>query len=724
VTAVGRQIAGRTEGFGHLLAPGRIGGLELPNRVVMPAMDMNLCVDGSVTDAEIDHYAARSAGGVGLVITGTGAVSWPIGAASMHQPGFSDDRHIAGMARLADAVHAQGGRVAMQLCHHGKVSTIDMANDRPLLVPSVPVPAMDLSSLGDCTMDELMGLASASGAKTPTYRQATDDDLYEVIDAFSAAARRVKAAGIDAIEIHAAHGYLLSTFLSPGYNHRTDQWGGSIEGRARLTCEVVRAVRAEVGDDYPVLVRINGHEFGPDHGITVHTAAAQAVAIAAAGADAIHVSANAHDPFANFTAGPLPDTVAAYRAVSATIKRALMAAGHDVPVIAVGRLLPEVADDMVASGHCDFVSMGRQLLADPDLVARLADGRRAEVRPCINCYVCVEQNFFDLTPRCAVNARLGRGELDGLGRTDVPRSVLVIGGGPAGMEAARVAALRGHDVTLMEASDRLGGTMRFSALTTPDNEPMVHWLVKAVTDAGVDVHLATRATPAQVTDVNPDVVVVATGARRTLGTLAGAATTDGVPRVHTGDDLRALLEGGTSAVADPPFGRPTRLAIGIGRRLGLLSSASLVRALSRRWLPLGRRVVVIGGGLVGLELAGFLAERNRQVALIDSGSQMGLPMALPRRWSAVRHASSHGIALVRDTTVEGLVPGGVAVRRGDRTAIMPADDVVVAEGVVADTALAESLAAAGFEVCVIGDATGIGYIEGAVHSGFDVGMAL
>lgn len=728
---MGRRGAGRTGDFGHLLAPGRIGGLDLPNRVIMPAMDMNLCVDGSVTDAEIDHYAARAAGGVGLVITGTGAVSWPVGAASMHQPGFSDDRHIAGMAKLADAVHARGGCVAMQLCHHGKVSTIDMANDRSLLVPSVPVPAMDLSTLGDCTMDELMGLANASGGKMPTYRPATDDDLDEVIDAFAAAARRVKAAGIDAIEIHAAHGYLLSTFLSPGYNHRTDQWGGSVVNRARLTCEVVRAVRAEVGDAYPVLVRINGHEFGPDGGITAHIAAAQAVLIAAAGADAIHVSANAHDPFANFTAGPLPDTVAAYRPIAATVKRALVAAGHDVPVVGVGRVLPEAAEDMIASGDCDFVSMGRQLLADPDLVAHLADGHRAAVRPCINCYVCVEQNFFDLTPRCAVNARLGRGELDGIGQADVRRSVLVIGGGPAGMEAARVAAKRGHDVTLVEATDRLGGTMRFSALTTPDNEPMVDWLAHAIADAGVDVQLATAATADMVNQLDPDVVVVATGARRTLGPLVGAASGHGLPRVHTGDDLRALLAGGSSSpeaasrpVADAPFGRITRTVVSIGRRLGLLDSPSLVRALSRRWLPLGRRVVVVGGGLVGLELAEFLAARNRQVAVVDAGTQMGLPMALPRRWRTVRNASGHGVALVRDTIVEGLVPGGVAVRRGDRTAIMPADDVVVAEGVQADTSLADALAADGRVVHVVGDAGGVGYIEGAVRTGHDVAMSL
>lgn len=717
--------------FDHLLAPGRIGGLELPNRVVMPAMDMNLCADGEITDGEIDHYAARAAGGTGLVITGTGAVAWPVGAASLHQPGFSDDRYIAGMARLADAVHAAGGRVAMQLCHHGKVATVDMAAGRELLVPSVPVPAMDLSTLGDCTVDELMALATASGGRMPTYRAATDDDLAWVVGAFADAARRVAAAGIDAIEIHAAHGYLLSTFLSPGYNRRTDGWGGSVAGRARLTCEVVAAVRAEVGDGYPISVRINGHEFGPDGGMTADGAAAAAVLIAAAGADAIHVSANAHDPFVNFTSGPLPDTVGAYRPLAATVKRALEAAGHHTAVIGVGRLVPEAAEQMLAAGEADFVSMGRQLLADPDLVASLAAGRRDRVRPCINCYVCVEKNFFDATPCCAVNARLGRGELAGLAPADRPRRVVVVGGGPAGMEAARVAALRGHAVTLFEAGDRLGGTVRFSALTTPDNAPLIDWMATAVTDAGVDVVLGTVATVERVRALVPDVVVVATGASRTLGPLAGVPTTTSgspdavtgpVPRIHTGDDLRALLAGGGPAPG--PYGPLTRAVAAVGRRTGVVASPGRVRRLSRWWLPLGRTVVVVGGGLVGLELAEFLAERNRTVAVVDAGSQMGLPMALPRRWRTVAAARRHGVALVRDTTVVGLVPGGLLVRRGDDTTVMAADDVVVADGVVPAAPLADALAAAGVAVHVVGDAGEVGYIEGAVRSGHDVAVAL
>jgi 2,4-dienoyl-CoA reductase-like NADH-dependent reductase (Old Yellow Enzyme family)/NADPH-dependent 2,4-dienoyl-CoA reductase/sulfur reductase-like enzyme len=710
------------DGFAHLLAPGRIGSLALANRVVMPAMDMNLCEDGSLTDAEVEHYAARARGGVGLVITGTGAVSWPVGAASLHQPGFSDDRHIAGMQRLADAVHAEGGRVAMQLCHHGKVATVDMAAGRPVLVPSVPVPAMDLTGLVDCTPDELMGLATASGGRLPDYREATEDDLAGVVDAFASAARRVQAAGIDAIEIHAAHGYLLSTFLSPGYNRRTDAWGGSDEGRARLTCEVVAAVRHAVGPGYPILVRINGIEFGPDGGLDPAGAARVAPLIVAAGADAIHVSANAHDPFARFTEGPLPSAVGAYRHAAAAVRAAV-----DVPVIAVGRLLPEVAESMLSAGECDFVSMGRQLLADPDLVRRLAAGGVAAVRPCINCYVCVAQNFLDATPRCAVNARLGRGERHPLPPVATPRRVLVIGGGPAGLEAARVAAGRGHEVELWEATGRLGGTVRVSALTAPDNESVVEWLASEVADAGVTVRLRTRATVAAVLAAQPEVVVVATGARHATPGFTLDDTPGRLPRVHTGDQFRALLGG-----AARPGGVPTSLPwhralpLAVARRLGLLRSASVMRRLSKVWLPMGPRVVVAGGGLVGLEVAAFLAERGRTVTLVSPSPHLGVPLALPRRWTAVRHAEAAGVDLRRSTEVVALEPGGVRVRGVGETAdaVVHATDLVVADGISTDTVLADALGDAGVEVHVVGDAGEVGYIEGAIRSGHDLAWAL
>lgn len=700
--------------YNSLLSTGRIAGLELSNRVFLPAMDMNLCVEGEISDGEIAHYTARAAGGTAMVITGTGAVAWPVGATSRHQPAFSDDRFIPGIRRLADSVHAAGGRLCMQLCHHGKTASVDTADGRPQLVPSLLEGGADMTALRDNPMDELMRLATASHGKKATYKVADEDDLAWVVDQFAAAARRVKAAGVDAIEIHAAHGYLLSSFLSRTYNKRDDRWGGSIENRARLTCEVVRAVKATVGREYPVIVRVNGHEYGPDDGLTATETAEAAAMIQAAGADAIHVSANAHNPFANFTDGPLPNTVAAYREHTKTIKRAVT-----IPVVAVGRMLPEVADEMIAAGECDFVSMGRQLLADPDVVNKIRAGERSSVRPCINCYVCVEQNFFDGNPKCAVNPALCNEKVAVLTPIARAQHVVVIGGGPGGMEAARVAATRGAKVTLIEKGGRLGGTMWFSQLTTPANAMLVDWLTHEIERLDVDVLTNTVADVELVASLRPDAVIVATGARRGRPAIPGAE----MPHVLTGDGLRAVITGEADADLSS-IGGLGRVAVGVGRAIGLLNDADRIRRLSKVWMPVGRRVVVIGGGLVGLELAEYLAERGRLVTVLEEGKHLGLPMAMPRRWTAVRKAAEHGVTLVREATPVSISKVAVRYRVGADEFEVRGDSVVIASEVCADTSFADQLVARGLNVKVVGDAANVGYIEGAMHSAHEVAREL
>ncbi len=712
----GRGAAGSpTRSFAAMLAPGRIGTLHLPNRVVMPAMDMNLSEDGVIEQAEIDHYVARAAGGTGLVITGAGAIAYPVGAASWHQPGWSDDRYLPGMRALADAVHAVGGLICAQLAHHGKTAGVDVAEERQLLVPSVPIPKMDMAALQDLTMDELMRLATTTKGKAQVYREADEDDLAWAIATFAEAAARCKDAGFDAVEVHAGHGYLLSTFLSAGYNKRTDRWGATIENRARLTCEVTRAIREAVGRDYPVIVRINGHEYGPVGGVDAPQAAALAALIEAAGADAIHVSANAHNPFADFTEGPLPAGVGQYREFARTVKAAVK-----VPVIAVGRLLPEIAQEMLASGDCDFVSMGRQLLADPELVGKLRSGRRESVRPCINCYVCVEQNFFDATPRCAVNPALGNEALADLPAASARRHVVVVGGGPGGMEAARICAARGHRVTLLERGSHLGGTAWFSQLTTPANGQLVSWHVHELQRLGVDVRLGAAATPDTVRALGPDTVVVATGASRTRPDVPGADRA----HVRTGDEMRALIAGDSAQRGKGGPGLLVRAAMTAGRALKLTEDTDRIRSLSKRWMPVGKHVVVVGGGLVGLELAEFLAERGRSVTVLEEGTALGLPMAMPRRWTAVRSAAAHGVMLHRQATIVEIRADDVVYRVGDQEHTAAADEVIVASHVAPDESFAQALRAAGLDVHVVGDAAQVGYIEGAMHSADAVARSL
>ena len=677
------------------------------NRIVMPAMDQNCCDEGEITDLNIAHYEARAKGGVGLLILETSAVAWPIGATSIHQPALSDDRYIPGLARLAEAVHRHGSRMVVQACHHGKTAGVDAMQDRAQLVPSLPLPG-DVPDISAITMPELMKMAGLTGGKRATQREATTDDIAWVVDQFADAADRVQRAGLDGMEIHAAHGYLISTFLSPRYNKRTDEYGGSIENRARLLVEIIRAVRARCGADFALIVRIDGREYA-DGGITPELSAEYAVLAEAAGADAIHVTASSPNAMgAGFTDGPLPWKPDQYLGLAAVVKQRV-----SIPVIAVGRIMPEAAETHISNGDCDFVSMGRQLLADPEIPAKLLAGRAEYVRTCINCFVCVAQNFWDGAPICAVNAELGHYDEGPVPPADPRRTIVVIGGGPGGMETARIAATRGHSVILLEKGPQLGGTARFSSLTTPMNAELVRYLSNSITDLDVDIRLSTVATPELVTSLGADIVVVATGAKRIRPDVPGAD----LPHVLSGDDLRALLTGDDPSVAKRlPLHQ--RIVVTAGRRLGFMSDINRVRSLSKRWMPIGKNVVVVGGGLVGVELAEFLAERKRKVTVLESGEKFGIEMAHPRRARALHEARGHGVSFVASAELVAIRSGEVDFRVDETIQTIRADDVVLASGVLPDESLADLFRSAGFDVRVVGDASTVGYIEGAVRSGY------
>ena len=686
--------------------------MQLANRIVLPAMDMNVSEDGMIEQAEIDHYVARAAGGAGLIITGAAAVAFPVGATSLKEPGLSDDRFVPGLRALADAVHAAGSKLCVQSTHHGKVARIDTAHDRPLLAPSEPDYTYDLGAMADCTREEIGRLAAVTGGKQESYRVMTADDIAWLVATWADAAGRIAEAGCDAIEIHVAHGYILGAFLNSRDNRRTDEYGGTLANRARLACEVIAAVKRRVGERLAVLVRVAGEEFGQEGGLSLEESTRAAVLFEQAGADALHVTGWGRNPFADFTEGPLPDRVGAYVDAAAEIRRRVT-----IPVIAVGRLLPDVAEQAIADGRFDFAAMGRQLLADPELPNKLREGRARQVRPCINCYLCVNENFFDDTPFCAVNPAVGNETVLPLAPTRTRKHVVVVGAGPAGLESARVLAERGHRVTVLDKSDRIGGTLWFSTLTTADNERLLTWLGDEVERLGIDVRLSTEASVASVRALAPDRVVVATGAVRPRPDVPGGD----LPIVQTGDTLRALMLGtaekGDAGVVLRALGR-------LGRAAGVTRSPAAVRELTRRFLPMGKDVVVIGGSLVGLELAEFLAQRGRRVTLLHEEQPLGLPMAMPRRWTAVRAAGEHGVAIHRRVTLDRITEAGVEwTERGEHRSAR-ADMVIYAEGTAADAPLATALRAAGLEVDVVGDAGEVGYLHGAVHSAWRVAGAV
>ena len=703
--------------FRHLLAPGRIGSLELRNRIFMTPMGSNLAEEsGHIGERITRYYEARAQGGVGLIIVGVGAIAFPVGACIPNQVAISDDRFLPGLQTLTQRVHAHGAKIAIQLQHAGKVATQDMAAGRPMWVPSIPtISGGDL--LNDLTPEEIQGVIghlTKPGAGM-SFHEMTTADIGELITQFVEATDRACRAGFDAVEIHGAHGYLISEFLSPATNHRTDDYGGPLENRARLLVEVLRAVKQRVGS-FPVWCRLDAKEFRIPNGITVEDGQRTAELAEAAGADAIHVSAYA-DPVSGvaFTDAPLVHAPSGYVPLAEGIKRRV-----SVPVIAVGRIEPEDADALIAAGKADFVAMGRKLLADPELPNRLSAGRPEDIRPCIYCYRCVGNIFVNRQVSCAVNPATGREAEFAITPAAPPKRVLIAGGGPAGMEAARVAALRGHQVTLCEKSERLGGTALFSSLVYEANGKLVEYLETQVRALRIDLQLGKEVTPALVQQLQPDVVLVAVGARRAAPPIPGVDRAN----VLSGDDLRSLMTGSDASVAAEKLSLRQRAMLTMGNLLGMADRIALTRELTRHWMPLGKRVAVIGGGLVGVELAEFLSERGREVTVLEESQPLAIEMALPRRWRALHTLREHGVQLLTGAVVEAITDAGVVYsQHGDRQ-VAPADHVIIATGVGDNRGLADALRPLGPDVHLLGDCKGVGYIEGAMKDAAQIARAI
>ena len=703
--------------FAHLLSPGRIGTMELRNRIFMSPMGSNTAdPEGYCGERLRKYYAARAEGGAALLIMGSVAISWPVGSANYRQVAISDDRFIPGLRAVAEDVHRHGAKLAVQLQHAGLTAMNDIRDGRPVLTPSIPV-AKDGDMGPHLFPDEAARMSTpyASPNARLGYQVATEEDLAWVIEQFAAAAERAMRAGIDAVEIHAGHGYLIHSFLNPSVNARADRWGGCLENRARLLLECIGAIKLRCGKDYPVWCRLDGMEFLTEGGITHEDACQTARLAEAAGADAIHVSAYADASRGEgFTVAHTVHKAQGFLPYATGIRQSV-----GIPVITAGRLEPEVADERIRRGEIDFVAMARKLLADPELPEKLRTGRAAEVRPCIYCYTCISRIFVNGTTACAVNARTGREWETVITPAAQPKRLLIAGGGPAGMEAARVARLRGHRVTLCEKSSRLGGSAFFSAASYEPNGRLVRYLTAQMSLQGVDVRLDTEVTPELVARERPDAVILAVGAARETAAVPGI----GLPHVLDGEDLRAMLggDGGQRVRA----GVLAALLLRTGKLLGILDRPDWMRVLSRVWMPLGKRVVMIGGGLVALELAEFLAERGRKVIILEQGEVLGAGLALVRRWRNIADCKRLGVEMLRGATLLRIEKDSLVYRNAQaQERRIAADQVILTTGAVANPGPAERLRATGVPVHEIGDCTGVGYIEGAIHAGFEVACRL
>jgi len=696
-----------------LSSPSNIGELKLKNKMIMAAMGSNFAgADGHTTEQLTSYYEARARGGVGLIVLETSAITWPSGASMPFMIGFSKDEFIFDLKSFTDRMHQHGAKVAAQLNHSGKIAQEDTVAGRPMLVPSKPK-SEPSDMFGLLTQDEIMNFIKAAGpdGKGPRYKELTKGEIEQEIQHFVEAAKRAKMANFDAVEIHAGHGYLISSFLSPAVNKRNDEYGGSPENRARLLVEIIAEIKRELSD-LPIIVRLDANEYRIENGITPEDFILTATMAQNAGADAIDVSAygNTSKGIA-FTEAPLVHEPGGFINFAKMAKQAL-----SIPVIAVGRIELDVAEKGLQESSFDFVAMGRKLLADPDLPNKVSTGKQHLVRPCIYCYICVSQIFINKPMKCAVNSHLGNEHKDNnlICSTKQQKTVLVVGAGPSGMEAARLLALKGHKVEVWEKEKDLGGTVRVAALAYEPNGKLINYLANSLKELGVKTVLNKLATPDSIKDFNPDHVFVASGAKRIAPKFIGKDLNN----VFDGEQLRGLLFG-SDKNAIKKLSYYQQIILWFGRMSQLLRSIDALRFLSKIWMPISKKIVIIGGDLVGLELAEFLVERGRSVVVLEPGSSLGENLSIVRRSRVIHMLKEHGVEILSNASIKEITSYGVSYNHAELDHVVDADQVIIAMGANSNLSLANSIEDLNIKVTSIGDCKEVGYIHGAIADARD-----
>jgi len=699
--------------FQKLFEPGRIGQMELKNRIMMAATGTSLeREDGFVDDRIQNYYEERAKGGVGLIVMGIGAIDHPNGKVLPGQLGLSDDKFVPGLTEMAEAIHRHGAKAAIQLHHGGKLSTEDLAVGKQPVGASVGSIAMSevMQDMAATEIPRLMARFTKMPERLDTIAL-TVEDIRKIVKKFGEAAERVKKAGIDGVEIHAGHGYLLSDFLSRSRNKRQDEYGRDLKSRSRILLEIIEAVRDKVGVEYPVWCRIDGREFGIEDGITIEEGRELARLLEEGGVDAINVSGYG-GPVGGFYDGPLVYPSGGLVPLAEGIKKLV-----NIPVIAVGRINADLGEEVLRQGKADFIAMARALVADPEFPNKLAAGKIEDIRPCIACYNCVAQAFWGEPMYCSVNAAAGKEAEFRIEPTKKAKRVVVVGGGPAGMEAARVAALRGHEVTLYEKRRRLGGSWIFASIVSEDNEGFLNYLVTQMERLPIKVKLGREVTPALLEEIKPDVVIMAMGGNLTTPQIPGSD----LPNVISGKDLRGMMIGTAKKL---PWWQKVALSLASTLMPGLLSVPS-VRRLTKYWMPLGNKVAIIGGDMVGCELAKFLTERGRKVTILESQQDMNTEMSIPRRWNMMRWLRENGVTMLKGVIYGEIIPRGVVITNTDgEKQTVEADTVVIAGGMEPNLALSEAIEGTVPQIYLVGDCTELRLINGAIEDGASAALAI
>lgn len=645
--------------YEHLLSPIKIGETTVKNRIFMPPLSTNLADKGYVTDELVEHYKARAKGGVGLFVTEVVTVE----PTYCYLPGdmcIYDDSFIPGWKKLADGVHEYGAKILPQLFHPAHMA-FPLPGTPRLIAPSN------------------VGPYYAKAAP----RAVTKEELKVIIRQFGEAAKRAQIAGADGVEIHAAHAHgLLGGFLSPLYNKRTDEYGGDIDHRLRLTLEVIEEVRRVCGKNFIIDVRISGSEY-TDGGLNLNDMIYVAKQLEKAGVDFLHVSGGT--TIARGSSIPAPGTpMGSHAAAAAEIKKYV-----SIPVATVGRITePWIAEELIANGKADICMIGRANLCDPEFANKVAAEKADDIRPCIGCLRCLNGIMFGKRVACTVNPSFELENEDTLAPAAEKKNVLVIGSGPAGMEAAFVAAKRGHHVVLCEKDAELGGLMRIAAvpIAKQDLTRLIQYMARRLEGAGVEVRLNCAVDQTMLE-----------GEFKGWEVIAGA---------------------GAQPIVVPAF-------------TGFKQWMTADDVLAGRAFP-GRKIVVIGGGSVGCETADYLAPlvndlypRNREITLLEMAPGVMASESGPGRSLLVQRMMAKGVQMICGAKVEKVDESSIwYTRDGQQHCIADADTLVLAMGYKADPALEEMLKAAGASYHLIGDANKVGTIKDAIGAGYETAKAL
>jgi len=640
--------------FPGLFQPGLIGRMKLKNRLIMPPISTNLAgEDGTVSDRLVFHYAERARGGVGLITVENVCIAYPLARHGAAQPRIDDDVFIPGLRRLTDAIHQGGAKAAVELTHPGMNAGLRYIENETPIAPSAVPRSKD-------------GLVP---------RALSHAEVAEVIGQYVEAARRAREAGFDAVELQACHGLLINQFLSPLTNRRQDEYGGSRENRFRFLLEIVEGIKRHVGPGFPVMVRLVAEDV-LEGGVTPEEGCWFAHRLEEVGADAIHPDFGLGGKEKRLEPMPYPQAWRVY--LAERIKRVV-----SVLVIAVGVIRePRVAEEILEAGKADFIALGRALNADPQWPNKAQAGEVKAIRRCIGCNECVMARHVDDAPlRCSLNATVGRSpEECCLEAVAAPKRVLVIGGGPAGMEAARVAALRGHHVALYAREPRLGGTLPLAA--TPPGKEKLNWITEYFTyelpRLGVELHLGEMMDEERAQALNPDVVIVATGAKPAPPAIPGANGSN----VLLAQDL-----------------------------------------LARQMHFAGQRCVVIGGGMLGLETAHYLAAQGNAVTVLKRYKTIGRNIETLYCDYLLRELKKKGVKIITQVEVRAIQADGVVVQdKAGKEHALPFERVVLARGARPSNELAHALR--DVSPVVIGDAVRPRKIIDAIREGFRAAQSI